>query len=246
MYLVFTPMPGAFSALRLYLRWSYVPCIYSHARCIFCFEVVPLVELCTLYLLACQVHFLLWGCTSDGVLYLVFTSMPGAFSTLRLPLVELCTLCLLPCQVHFLLSGCTSGGVMYLVFTRMPGEFSALRLYLWWSFVPSIYSHARCIFYFEVVPLVELCTLYLLPCQVHFLLWGCTSGGVMHLVFTCMLGESYCMHLRSYLLCLCDIVQALINPCLLIQFFTELKSIRHHSGLMSIVSSLVWLSRAKK
>ena len=68
----------------------------------------------------------------------------------------------------------------------------------------------------------------------------------MYLVFTCMLGESCCMHLRSSLLCLCDIVQVLINPCLLIQFFTELKSIRHHSGLMSIASSLVCLSHGKK
>ena len=144
MYLVFTPMAGAFSPLRLYLWWSYVPCIYSHARCIFSFEAVLLVELCTLYLLPCQVHFLLWGCTS--------------------------------------------GGVMYLVFTGMLGAFSALRLYLWWSYVPCIYTHARCIFYFEVVPLVELCTLHLLACQVHFLLWGCTSGGVMYLVFTPMPG----------------------------------------------------------
>ena len=128
--LVYTTMPGAFSALRLYLWWSYVPSIYSHARCIFYFEAVLLVELCTLYLLPCQVNFLLWGCTSDGVLYLVFTSMPGAFSTLRLylwwsyvpcvysharcifyfevvPLVELCTLCLLACWVR--VTVCISG-----------------------------------------------------------------------------------------------------------------------------------------
>ena len=122
MYLVFTPMPGAFSTLRLYFWWSYVPSIYTHARRIFYFEVVPLVELCTLHLLACQVHFLLWGCTSGGVMYLVFTPMPGAFSTLRLYLWW----SYVPC----------------INFTRVPGAFSTLRLYLWWSYVPCVYLHA--------------------------------------------------------------------------------------------------------
>ena len=71
--------------------------------------------------------------------------------------------------------------VMYLVFTCMPGE----------SYVPCIYMHARW----------ELCTLYLHVCHVR----------VMYLAFTCMPGESYHRQVRSLLLCLCCVFQALIN-----------------------------------
>ena len=39
--------------------------------------------------------------------------------------------------------------------------------------------------------------------------WGCTSGGVMYLVFTRMPGESYRRWLRSLLLYLCDVFRAL-------------------------------------
>ena len=39
--------------------------------------------------------------------------------------------------------------------------------------------------------------------------WGCTSGGIMYIVFTCMPGERY----HRSLLCLRDVfqIQALIN-----------------------------------
>ena len=40
---------------------------------------------------------------------------------------------------------------------------------------------------------------------------GCTSGGVMYLVFTGMPGESYRRRLGSLLLCLCDGFQAPID-----------------------------------
>ena len=64
-------------------------------------------------------------------------------------------------------------------------------MYLWWS----------------------LCTLYLLACQVRVTI-GTTNVPLvefMYLVFTCVPGESYHMHLGSLLLCLCDIFQALTN-----------------------------------
>ena len=40
---------------------------------------------------------------------------------------------------------------------------------------------------------------------------GCTSGGVMCLVFACMPSESHHRRLRSLLLYLCYVFQALIN-----------------------------------
>ena len=40
---------------------------------------------------------------------------------------------------------------------------------------------------------------------------GCTSGGVMYLVFTRMPGESHRRRLWSLLVCLCDVFRALIN-----------------------------------
>ena len=71
---------------------------------------------------------------------------------------------------------------MYLVFTRMPGK--------------------------SCVPLVEF--MYLVFTRMP----GKSSVPLvefMYLVFTRMPGESYCRRLGSLLLCLCYVVQALIN-----------------------------------
>ena len=80
--------------------------------------------------------------------------------------------------------------VMYLVFTHMPDE----------HYVPCIYTNARW----------ELCTLYLHTCQMS----------IMYLVFTQMPGESCHRQLKSLLLCLCCVFQALINS-LVCQFCTS-------------------------
>ena len=45
----------------------------------------------------------------------------------------------------------------------------------------------------------------------EFKVTGCTSGGVMYLVFSCMPDESNRRWLKSSSLCLCDVFWALIN-----------------------------------
>ena len=65
------------------------------------------------------------------------------------------------------------------------------------------------------------------------MLWGCTSHPLvefMHLVFTCMPGESYGRWLLSLLLCLCDIFQVLINS--LVPWFC--------TSTLGLVLLLIW------
>ena len=71
----------------------------------------------------------------------------------------------------------------------------------------------------------------------------CTSGGVYVPVFTRMPGESYRRRFRSLLLCLCDVIRALINSFVCLRLYRVLRvTSRGEAGLLTQPRDLVCLS----
>ena len=74
----------------------------------------------------------------------------------------------------------------------------------------------------------------------------------MYLEFTRMPGESYRRRLRSLLLCLCDVIRALINSLVCSRLYRVLRvSSRGEAGLLSQPRDLVclstkWLMKSEK